>query len=46
VDDAVRQCGFAVIDVGDNGKISDVLQAQNKIPSKAAESQSADFSRF
>jgi hypothetical protein len=32
MDDAVCQCGFAVVDVGDNGKITDMLQAQNINP--------------
>jgi hypothetical protein len=33
VDDAICQCGFAVIDMGNNGKITDMLhEAQNNNP--------------
>jgi hypothetical protein len=30
MDDSVGQCGFAMIDVGDDGEITDMLQAQSK----------------
>jgi hypothetical protein len=48
MDDAVRQRGFAVVDVGDDGKITDMLhEAQNiNVPSKAAVARGADSSRF
>jgi hypothetical protein len=35
VDDAICQCGFAVVDMGNNGKITDMLQAQNNNPVKS-----------
>jgi hypothetical protein len=33
VDDAICQCGFAVVNMGNNGKITDMLhEAQNNNP--------------
>jgi hypothetical protein len=34
MDDAVRQCGLAVVDMGDDGKVADVLHQGSGWPRK------------